>query len=84
MAGTPDAENTAVEVSSDSPSKKYLEVILAAARANIASGNIKAIEEEARSFSVGFMDGVSWMIRRCEEIGIEVPDGKLFLTKETL
>ena len=56
---------------------EYCDIVLAAYYTN---GFPVASEESARAFACGFADGVAWIIKRSQELGISVPDGDLFVT----
>jgi hypothetical protein len=40
-------------------------------------------DEAVYAYSCGFCDGVSWLGKRCAELGIVIPDIELFYTEET-
>ena len=37
-------------------------------------------EESQKAFACGFADGVAWIIKRSQKLGISIPDGDLFVT----
>ena len=39
------------------------------------------VPSDAESYVYGFTDGASWVMARCKELAIEIPDADLFLVE---
>lgn len=60
------------------PIEKYEQFIL-----SIFLKNADLQESDAKAYTYGFSDGVSWLGRRCKALGIDIPDIELFYTEAT-
>lgn len=63
------------------PFERYQQIVL-----NSLNNTNLQTPTEANAYTCGFADGVSWLSKRCIEIGVLTPadiDLDLFLTEET-